>query len=66
MAFMTVEDGQEGLLFTNRGQGRLVIGPRRVSIRFKLIHFLPHFTNNGILCCLTSHVITKATGFHDT
>ena len=30
---MTVEDGHQALLFNNHGQGQLVIGPRRVSVR---------------------------------
>ena len=31
MGFCTIEEGQQALIFNDRGRGRLVIGPVRVS-----------------------------------
>jgi len=31
MSFHTVQDGQQALIFSHGGSGRLVVGPRRVS-----------------------------------
>ena len=32
MGYTTIEEGQQALIFNREGRGRLVIGPRRVSL----------------------------------
>ena len=41
MGYETIKEGQQALIFNEQGQGRLVVGPRRVShVRFVCLLFV--------------------------
>ena len=36
MGYHTIKEGEQALVFSNEGQGTLVVGPRRVKMRCSL------------------------------